>query len=119
MKILRVSFSADETTIVTTDEFESLDLLSQMDILKDVIYDLRVIYSDKKKEHTIKFLIPSKQKAIKQRAKDRAMQAFEMRQQGKKFREIGEAMGISPTRAQQLVNKAQRIVDREARWNKT
>ena len=50
MKILRARFAADETTIVTSDAFEALDLLSQLDILKDLIYDLQTIYDDKLEE---------------------------------------------------------------------
>ena len=48
--ISRVSFKNDETTIVTTDEFESLHLVEQLDILRDLIHDLETIYDDKLKE---------------------------------------------------------------------
>lgn len=117
MKVLRASFAADETTIVTSDEFEALDLLSQMDILKDLIHDLRVIYSDKKKQHVLEFPKPSKQKLITQRATERALLALRFRNKGWTYKAVGVAMHVSASRAQQLVKKGQRIADREARWN--
>jgi non-canonical (house-cleaning) NTP pyrophosphatase len=116
MKVLRASFEADETTIVTSAEFDALDLLSQLDILKDLIYDLRTIYSDKLKEH--RAAMPSKQKAISARARERAMEAFGYRQGGWTYKTIGIEMGVSANRARQLVQKAERMVEREKRWDK-
>ena len=116
MKILRASFAADETTIVTSDAFEALDLLSQLDILKDLIYDLRTIYSDKKKQHALNFSKPSKQKAISQSAIERALLALSYRNKGWTYKAVGVAMHVSRSRAQQLVKKGQRIVDRAKQW---
>ncbi len=116
MKVLRASFVADETTIVTSKEFEALDLLSQLDILKDLIYDLRTIYSNKKKQHALSFSKPSKQKAISQSATERALLALGYRNKGWTYKAVGVAMHVSRSRAQQLVRKGQRIVDRAKQW---
>jgi hypothetical protein len=54
MRILNLasySIQSGKVTIVTSDKFEELALPSQLDMLKAVINDLRVIYSDKLKEH--------------------------------------------------------------------
>ena len=113
MKILRASFAADETTIVTSDEFEALDLLSQMDILKDLIYDLRTIYSDKKKQHALLFFKPSKQKLISQNARERALRALELRKKGWTYKAVGVALFVSACRAKQLSDKGERILKHE------
>lgn len=111
MKVLRASFGNDETTIVTSAEFDKLDPLSQLDILKDIIYDLRIIYSDKLKEwHVVK---PNKQKERSANARERAMLAYEFRQKGWTYKAVGVALYVSPTRAQQLVRKAERILKRK------
>lgn len=112
MKVLRASFKADETTVVTSDEFNALDLLSQLDILKDLIYDLRTIYSDKKMQYALTFPKPASQELITKRAKERALLALEYRKKGWTYRAVGEAMYVSTSRAQQLVRRGQRIVDR-------
>ena len=115
MKVLNASFKNDETIIVTSDVFEALPIVSQLDILKDMIYDLRTIYSDKLKEFRLT-APPSKQKIITQRAKERALLALGYRKKGWTYKAVGEAMYVSTSRARQLAQKGQRIVDREKRW---
>ena len=115
MKVIKsASIVKGETVIVIPDEFEAFDLPSQLDALKLVIQDLRIIYSDKLKEH--RAVMPSKQKAISARARERAMEAFGYRQGGWTYKTIGIEMGVSANRARQLVQKAERMVEREKRW---
>jgi hypothetical protein len=119
MKILNsasYSIRKGEVTIVTSAKFDELALPAQLDMLKAVINDLRIIYSDKLKEH--RALKPSKQKEINAKARERAMEAFGYRQGGWTYKTIGAEMGVSANRAMQLVNKAERMVEREKRWNK-
>lgn len=114
MKILNsVSYSSQEgeVTIVTSSKFDELALPSQLDMLKAVINDLRIIYSDKLKEHRV--ATPSKQKVISARARERAMEALGYRQGGWTYKAIGAEMGVSAGRAVQLVKRAERIIKRE------
>jgi hypothetical protein len=112
VRVLRASFKADETTVVTSDEFDALDLLSQLDILKDLIYDLRTIYSDKKMQYALTFPKPARQELITKRAKERALLALEYRKKGWTYKTIGVAMYVSASRAQQLVRRGQQIAGR-------
>ena len=116
MKVLSASIKSFETTIVTSVAFDALDPVSQLDILKCVINDLRIIYSDKLKEQ--RAIKPSKQKEISANARERALQALKLRKKGWTFEAVGVAMYVSASRAAQLVSKAERIVAREERWAK-
>lgn len=118
MKILNsasYSIQSGEVTIVTSNKFDELALPSQLDILKAVINDLRAIYSDKLKEH--RTLKPSKKKEIGARAREHAMLAYKFRQKGWTYKAVGVALYVSASRARQLVKKAERIIEREKRWN--
>lgn len=108
MKTLGASFKDDVTTIVTSAEFDALDLLSQLDILKDLIYDLRTIYSDKLKEWRV--VKPNKRKEISTKARERVMLAYEFRQKGWTYKAVGIALHVSPSRAFQMVKKAERLL---------
>jgi hypothetical protein len=116
MKVLSANIKNFATTIVTSVAFDALDPVSQLDILKCVIDDLRVIYSDKLKEQ--RALKPSKQKEISAKAKERALQALKLRKKGWTFKAVGVAMHVSASRAAQLVSKAERIIKHEERWAK-
>jgi len=116
MKVLSVSIKNFATTIVTSVAFDALDPVSQLDILKCVINDLRIIYSDKLKEQRV--IKPSKQKERSANAKERALRALQLRKKGWTFKAVGVAMHVSASRAAQLVSKAERIVAREERWAK-
>lgn len=116
MKVLSVSIKNFETTIVTSAAFDALDPVSQLGTLKCVINDLRIIYSDKLKEHRV--IKPSKQKDRSAKAKERALRALELRKKGWTYKAVGLAMYVSASRAMQLVSKAERIVAREERWAK-
>lgn len=111
MKVLSASFEADETTIVTSAAFDALDPVTQLDVLKDLIHDLRIIYSDKLKEWRV--TKPSKQKEISAAARDRALWAVSMRKKGWTYKAVGVAMYVSPARARQLVAKGERILKKE------
>jgi hypothetical protein len=115
MKVLSASIKNFETTIVTSVAFDALDPVSQLDILKCVINDLRIIYSDKLKEQ--RAIKPSKQKEISANARERALQALELRKKGWTYKAVGIAMYVSANRAMQLVRKAERIIDKERRWD--
>jgi hypothetical protein len=110
VKVLSASIKNFETTIVTSVAFDALDPVSQLDILKCVINDLRIIYSDKLKEQ--RAIKPNRQEIITRQAKERALQALELRKKGWTFKAVGVAMYVSASRAQQLVRKGERIVRR-------
>lgn len=111
MKVLSASFKADETTIVTSAAFDALDPVTQLDVLKDLIHDLRIIYSDMLKEWRV--TKPNKQKEISAAARDRALWAVSLRKKGWTYKTIGVAMYISSERARQLVAKGERILKKE------
>lgn len=46
---------------------------------------------------------------------ERQLRALELRRNGKKFREIGAALGVSTSRARELVERAQ-LLERQAAW---
>lgn len=115
MKVLSASFKADETTIVTSAAFDALDPVTQLDVLKDLIHDLRIIYSDKLKEQRTSR--PNKQKEISAAARDRALWAVSLRKKGWTYKAVGIAMYVSAARARQLVMKGERIMNREQRWS--
>lgn len=118
MKILSATyFRGETTTIITTDEFDALGVEDQLHVLKELILDLRNIYSDKLREQKTKN--PKSQVSIKKKADTRAMLALNLRNNGLTFRAIGEHLGVSASRASQLVNKATRMVEREKRWRNT
>lgn len=106
MKVLRASIKNNESTIVTSNEFDALDLVAQLDMLKILIHDLRIIYSDKLKEHRLN--TPSKQKIIMVKARERAMQAYKYRKRGWTYKAVGIIMDVSAARARDLVLKAER-----------
>ena len=112
MKAFTVNWSADkdETIVQLSDDFKALDTLAKLDILKDTIYDLREMYSANMKEWRVS--VPSKQKVISDRARERAMEALGYRSGGWTYKTIGIEMGVSPSRAQQLVQKAERLTKR-------
>ncbi len=113
MKAFTVNWSADkdETTVQLSDAFKALDTLAKLDILKDTIYDLREMYSANRKEWRV--TVPSKQKVISDNARERAMLAHKFRQKGWTYKAVGIALYVSPSRAQQLVQKAERLLKRE------
>lgn len=111
MRVLSASIKNFETTIVTSAAFDALDPVSQLDVLKCVISDLRTIYSDKLKEQRV--VKPSKQKEISAAARDRALWAVSMRKKGWTYKAVGVAMYVSPARARQLVAKGERILKKE------
>jgi hypothetical protein len=115
VKILDATyFKGEAITIITTDEFEDLSLEDQLNILKDLIFDLRNMYSDKLKDHKLLNRKPTP----KEQAFSRAMIAFNYRATGMTYKDVGKNMNISAVRARQLVNKAENILAREERWEK-
>lgn len=52
-------------------------------------------------------------KVITEKARERAMLAYKYRKEGMIFRKIGEQLGVSSTRAQQLFWKAERLLKAE------
>ena len=112
MRAFTVNWSADkdETTIHLSDDFKALDTLAKLDVLKTTIYDLRKMYSANMKEWRVS--VPSKQKVISDNARERAMRAHKLRQKGWTYKAVGIALFVSPSRAQQLVQKAERLLKR-------
>jgi DNA-directed RNA polymerase specialized sigma subunit len=104
MKILRsVSVIKGITIIVTSDEFDALDLPSQLDVLKNTINDLRIIYSDKLKEHRV-----VKPKTRYLEVKQRENQAMYLRMEGRTLQAVGDIMGVSRERIRQLIRTHER-----------
>jgi DNA-directed RNA polymerase specialized sigma subunit len=115
MKVLSASFRGETVTITTTDEFDALDTLERLDILKYVSHDMETIYRNALRAWRTHMALsrPSRRHEIHRQAQERAMQAFNYRNEGKTFREVGECMEVSASRAQQLVHKAERILKRK------
>jgi hypothetical protein len=113
MRVFTVNWNQDkdETIVQSSDDFKALDTLAKLDILKDVINDLREMYSANKKEWRVS--VPSKRKIIIDKARERAMEAYRYRSESWTYKTIGIEMGVSPGRAQQLVQKAERLLKRE------
>jgi hypothetical protein len=116
MKVGYIRFYADETTLILSDEFRDSDVVTRLDILKDLKYWVDAHYSDARKEWYDGR--EKKGEVIKQRARQRAFQAYDLRKKAMTYKAIGEEMDISSTRAQHLVSKAERIIEREKRLNK-
>lgn len=116
MRVGYISFYADETTLFLSDEFRDSDVVTRLDILRDLKHWVDAHYSDARKEWYAGR--EKKGETIKQKAKQRAFQAHDLRKKAMTYKAIGEEMGISSSRAQQLVSKAERIIKREERWNK-
>jgi len=116
MKVLKAHFLDDETIITTSDEFESSDYITKLDILKDLIYDLRVIYSATHKAWRFEqnCLREQGRPLMTAKARERALKALEYRKRNWTYKSIGIAMNVSSTRAQQLVQKAERLLKQEA-----
>jgi DNA-directed RNA polymerase specialized sigma subunit len=115
MRVAYVSFYADETTIFFSEDFNSLDNLSKLDILRDMKYWVDSHYSDQLKIWRDR----TKQKANERKKKthDRIMLAYELRHNKKMtYKKIGEELGVSSTRAQQIVRHAERKKERQKRW---
>jgi DNA-directed RNA polymerase specialized sigma subunit len=110
MRVLSASFKADETTIVMSAAFDALDTLSQLDILKDLIGDLRAIYSDKMKEWRVVKPIKTQPTEVKQRENI----AMYLRMEGRTYKAVGETMGISQERVRQILLNYERHCRREA-----
>lgn len=115
MRVGYISFYADETTLFLSDEFKNSNVVTRLDILRDLKYWVDAHYSDARKEWYDGR--EKKGEIIKQRARQRAFQAHDLRKKAMTFKAIGEEMGVSSSRAQQLVSKAERIIKREERWN--
>ena len=113
MKVFTVNWNQDkdETIVQSSDDFKALGTLAKLDILKDIINDLREMYSANKKEWLVS--VPSKRKIIIDKARERAMEAYRYRSESWTYKTIGIEMGVSPGRAQQLVQKAERLLKRE------
>jgi hypothetical protein len=116
MKVGYIRFYADETTLFLSDEFRDSDVVTRLDILRDLKYWVDTHYSDARKEWYDG--CEKKGEIRKQKARERAFQAYDLRKKAMTYKAIGEEMDISSTRAYQLVRKAERIIEREKRWNK-
>ena len=115
MKVAYVRYYNEEASLFLSEEFKNLDVVVRLDILRDLKYWVDAHYSDARKEWYDGR--EKKSEVIKQRARQRAFQAYDLRKKAMTYKAIGEEMGISSTRAQQLVRKAERIIEREKRLN--
>jgi DNA-directed RNA polymerase specialized sigma subunit len=110
MKVLSASIKNFETTIVTSAAFDALDPVSQLDLLKCVISDLRIIYSDKLKEQRVVRPIKTRPTEVKQRENI----AMYLRMEGRTYKAVGETMGISQERVRQILLNYERHCRRES-----
>jgi hypothetical protein len=92
-----------EITVITSDKYEALDTLSQLQILKNLINDLRIIYSDKLKEHRV---VKPKPRYVE--VKERENQAMYLRMEGRTLQAVGDIMGVSKERIRQLIRAYER-----------
>lgn len=115
MKVAYVRYYNEEASLFLSEEFKSLDVVIRLDILRDLKYWVDAHYSDARKEWYDGR--EKKDEVRKQRARQRAFQAYDLRKKAMTYKAIGEEMDISSTRAQQLVSKAERIIEREKRLN--
>lgn len=115
MKVAYVRYYNEEASLFLSEEFKNLDVVIRLDILRDLKYWVDAHYSDARKEWYDGR--EKKGEIIKQRAQQRAFQAHNLRKKAMTYKAIGEEMNISSTRAQQLVRKAERIIEREKRLN--
>lgn len=114
MRVGYIRFYADETTLFLSDEFKNSDVVMRLDILRDLKYWVDAHYSDARKEWYDG--CEKKGEVRKQRAIQKAFQAHDLRKKAMTYKAIGQEMGVSSSRAQQLVRKAERIIKREE-WN--
>lgn len=98
-----------EITIITSDKYEALDTFSQLQILKNLINDLRIIYSDKLKEHRV-----VKPKLRCAEVKERENQAMYLRMEGRTLQAVGDVMGVSKERIRQLLRNHERHCNKVA-----
>jgi hypothetical protein len=115
MKVAYVRYYNEEASLFLSEEFKNLDVVVRLDILRDLKYWVDAHYSDARKEWYDGR--EKKSEVIKQRARQRAFQAYDLRKKAMTYKAIGEEMDISSTRAQHLVRKAERIIEREKRLN--
>jgi hypothetical protein len=115
MKVAYVRYYNEEASLFLSEEFKNLDVVVRLDILRDLKYWVDAHYSDARKEWYDGR--EKKSEVIKQRARQRAFQAYDLRKKAMTYKAIGEEMDISSTRAQHLVSKAERIIEREKRLN--
>ncbi len=113
MKVAYVRYYNEEASLFLSEEFKNLDVVVRLDILRDLKYWVDAHYSDARKEWYDGR--EKKSEVIKQRARQRAFQAYDLRKKAMTYKAIGEEMDISSTRAQHLVRKAERIIEREKR----
>lgn len=93
-----------EITIITSDKYEALDTLSQLQILKNLINDLRIIYSDKLKEYRVVKPIKTRPTEVKERENI----AMYLRMEGRTLQAVGDIMGVSKERIRQLIRTHER-----------
>jgi hypothetical protein len=115
MKVAYVRYYNEEASLFLSEEFKNLDVVVRLDILRDLKYWVDAHYSDARKEWYDGR--EKKGEILKQKARQRAFQAYDLRKKAMTYKAIGEEMGISSTRAQHLVSKAERIIEREKRLN--
>jgi DNA-directed RNA polymerase sigma subunit (sigma70/sigma32) len=98
-----------EITIITSDKYEALDTISQLQILKNLINDLRSIYSDKLKEHRV---VKPKTRYVE--VTERENKVMYLRMEGRTLQAVGDIMGVSKERIRQILSKHQRRCKKES-----
>jgi hypothetical protein len=120
MEAVKVTFNGHQIFLDISTEFEELDNLTKLNAIKDLIYELRIVYSEYHKEFKTKDKIERTNSLynITKRAFERSMLAYKYRQQGMIFKDVCKELNVSANRAQQMVAKAERLLKRMERESK-
>jgi len=120
MDAIKATFNEYQIYVDISTEFEELDNLTKLNAIKDLIYELRIVYNEYYKEFELKdkFERPNSLYNITKKAFERSMLAYKCRQHGMTFKKVGEQLGVSSSRAQQLVGKAERLLEKMERKSK-
>jgi hypothetical protein len=120
MDAVKATFNEYQIYVDISTEFEELDNLTKLNAIKDLIYELRIVYSEYHKEFKFKDKVERTNSLynITKKAFERSMLAYKYRQQGMTFKKVGEELSVSASRAQQMVGKAERLLKRMERESK-
>jgi hypothetical protein len=80
--------------------------------LQEILHNITTRLAALEQSQKIKKEAPSKQKLITQKATERALHALELRKKGWTYKAVGIAMNVSASRARDLANKGERILNR-------
>ena len=101
-----------EITIITSDKYEALDTISQLQILKNLINDLRSIYSDKLKEHRV---VKPKTRYVE--VTERENKVMYLRMEGRTLQAVGDIMGVSKNASVKYFLNIRGVVKKKVKYS--